>query len=684
MTSNNNLAKTMHQYYRDAFSQDFTFPDVGDISRDLLLEIIQSKSCDIANIAERIFAEKTNLPDDKDKALKLAALIICQSNLYLDKNLQGKSFKPTEVFLDSIRNGLSRVLTLDPNEHYLTIAAQLLYRLGDIDGFLKIIESQKDLLIGNFMVKKMLSMIYVINNEYELALPILADLIEDPVESKNSLVSLMAMTCMHKLGGVPEAPIDFSIPSIVENEEIMWVFDSKKSKDLTVFVACDEKYFFDHVVALIYSIYEKNDANYGVHIHLYNKNKSIVNKIKSIKEKLPLLVLTVTSEDIYPEHPRVNVDYASRRFVAARQVIHRLNSDIVICDADGLFRKSLGEINLDGADVIYASSDSTPFWEKIPAGFVVVKNNPAGREFLENTANFISHNLKKNNHMWFLDQIALSVCYDRADKDKTAFVTKPMSEFCDTDHNDNSFFWVVTTVKNGSVSYEDYKNYLLEKYDGISLKSFSDIFLNLSVNQENVYFLQVGAMDGVSYDPIHRYVKNFKWKGVLVEPLPDMMQRLRMNYAGCEDLIFENVAISDEYEVKTIYRVEPEVISKNNLPHWLQGMSTFLEGKLKDYEAYVSEHKINCEPLMDLINRHNLPRIDVLQIDTEGFDYKIFKQFDFSKYRPSVINIEFINLNKDDLINLKNDLSKNNYFFYRNDMDIIAVDAKLFHKDVLH
>lgn len=58
MSKNNNRAKTMHQYYRDAFSQDFTFPDIGDISRNLLLEIIQSKSCDIANIAERIFSEK--------------------------------------------------------------------------------------------------------------------------------------------------------------------------------------------------------------------------------------------------------------------------------------------------------------------------------------------------------------------------------------------------------------------------------------------------------------------------------------------------------------------------------------------------------------------------------------------------------------------------------------------------
>lgn len=679
MSKNNNRAKTMHQYYRDAFSQDFTFPDIGDISRNLLLEIIQSKSCDIANIAERIFSEKTNLPDDKDKALKIAALIICQSNLYLDKNLQGKSFKPTEGFLDSIRNGLSRVLTLDPNEHYLTIAAQLLYRLGDIDGFLKIIESQKDILRRNFIFKKILSMIYVINNEYELALPMLADLIEDPVESKNSLVSLMAMTCMHKLGGVPEAPIDFSIPSIVENEEVEWIFDSNESKKLTVFIACDEKYFFYHVVALIYSIYEENNANYGVHIHLYNKNQSIVNKIKSIKEKLPLLVLTVTSENICPEHPRINVDYASRRFVAARQVINQLNSDVIICDADGIFKKSLDGINLDGADVIYVNSDSTPFWEKIPAGFVFVKNSLAGIEFLENTANFISHNLNKNNHVWFLDQIALAVCFDRADKEKISFVGKPMSEFCDTDHNENSLFWTVTTVKNGSASFNDYKNFLLEKYEGFSLNNFQDIFLKLSINKEPVYFVQVGAMDGVSYDPIHSYVKKFNWKGILVEPLPDMMQRLRMNYAGCEGLIFENVAISEKYEVKTIYRVEPEIIAKNSLPHWLQGMSTFIEGKLKDYEDYVSENEINCEPLMDLINKHNLPRIDVLQIDTEGFDYKIFKQFDFCKYRPVVINIEYINLNEDDLNSLKDDLSKNNYFFYRNDMDFIAVDAKLFH-----
>lgn len=682
-------AKNMHQYYRDAFSRSVILPDTGKISRQIIAEIIESGSCDVLDISDRLYKENSGLSEDKNKALKWMLILICQSNIALDGNNSGKQQPLNEAFILSIRNSFHKIIALDPSENYLVIMIQIFYRIGDIEYIIELLERHSFLLEISTTVKKIISMIYVIDEKYELALPYLADLIEDHVEPRNSLVSLMAMSCVYKLGGCPEIPIDFS--TIAENKEeiigcidyhFQWIIDEKNSnKNIPViFIACDEVYFFEHAVALAYSINETNGSAVAMHFHIYNSNPSIIKKIHQIKNKLIDVCITLTTEKIQ-HHPKIKIDFACRRFIVVSKIIEHLDAPIIITDADVLFRKNwMNWVGEDGkiADIIHHKYDAVPFWEKISAGFIYIKNSKNAIKYIKNSADFILNNLNKKNYVWFLDQIALSASLDKVDKEKTKIIGRPF--LIDINHQENSMIWAVTTSKSSSIEYCKYKNQVLFRNEGICLKNFNEIFYFLSEANNLVYFVQVGAMDGVSYDPIHQYVKNFNWSGILIEPLPDMMRRLQENYKDCKNLIFENVAISEKSEIKNLYRVEAEVIKNQNLPHWLQGMSTFVEGKLDDYSPFVVAQPVQCEPLMSILNKHNLPRIDVLQIDTEGFDYKIFKQFDFDRYRPSVINIEIVNLDDTEFNCLKYDLDKHGYFFYTTGIDLIALDAKLFNK----
>ncbi len=682
-------AKNMHQYYRDAFSLSISFPDTGKISRQIIAEIIESGSCDVPDISERLFKENSGLSENKDKALKLMLVLICQSNIALDKNNSGKQQVLNEAFIYSVRNSFHKIIALDPSESYLVIMIQILYRIGDIEYILELLEKHYFLVEISTTIKKIISMIYVMDEKYELALPYLADLIEDHVEAKNSLVSLMAMSCAYKLGGCPEIPIDFS--TMTKNKEnivdyidynFQWVIDEKNSnKDIPViFIACDEVYFFEHAVALAYSINETNGSAVAIHFHVYNSNPSIIKKIHQIKDKFIDVCITLTTEKIQ-HHSKIKVDFACRRFIAVSKIIEYLDAPMIIADADILFRKNWSDwIGEDGqvADIIYSAQEAAPFWENVFAALIYIKNSKNSIIYIKNVAKFILNNLNKKNYVWFLDQIALSACLDEIDKEKTKIIARPF--LVDINHQDKSMSWAVTTSKSSPIEYNEYKNHLLLRNENIAIVGFNKIFSFLSNTKDIVYFVQVGAMDGVSYDPIHEYVKNFNWSGILIEPLPDMMIRLKDNYSDCKNLIFENVAISEKSEVKNLYRVEAEVIKSQNFPHWLQGMSTFVEGKLDDYNPFVVTQPVQCEPLMSILNKHNLPRIDVLQIDTEGFDYKVFKQFDFDKYRPSVINIEFVHLNTEEFNCLESDLDKHGYFFYKNGMDLIALDAELFKK----
>jgi len=204
------------------------------------------------------------------------------------------------------------------------------------------------------------------------------------------------------------------------------------------------------------------------------------------------------------------------------------------------------------------------------------------------------------------------------------------------------------------------------------------IFPRLKKIINKISFVQIGAMDGVSYDPIHTHVKEGNWTGLLIEPLPDMFARLKKNYAGTNGLIFENVAISVNFEDKILYRIEPEKIKKFNLPKWTEGMSTFDENKLVKYNPHVTETIVKCYPLQFILDKFEITEIDVVQIDTEGFDYKIFSQINFDLYRPKIINIEIINLSQDEKILLQSELIKHNYVWNEYEMDLIAIDVAIF------
>ena len=81
------------------------------------------------------------------------------------------------------------------------------------------------------------------------------------------------------------------------------------------------------------------------------------------------------------------------------------------------------------------------------------------------------------------------------------------------------------------------------------------------------------------------------------------LERARTNYKGCESLIFENFVITEKFQIKKLYLVQPEVITKNNLPDWLKGMPTFSDAKLKNYQQFVTIEDVQCMPLMKLIEK---------------------------------------------------------------------------------
>lgn len=144
--------------------------------------------------------------------------------------------------------------------------------------------------------------------------------------------------------------------------------------------------------------------------------------------------------------------------------------------------------------------------------------------------------------------------------------------------------------------------------------------LMIQKRPEPLAFVQVGANDGVYGDPLRSYVRRFEWKGILVEPQPDVFARLVENYRDCADhLIFENIAISPDDAQVTLFRVPgltalPGQKMQDSLT--VSSMHADVVAKQGGVDAQALEQiQVPALTLDALIERHEFSSIDLLQID---------------------------------------------------------------------
>ncbi|HEU4768219.1 MAG TPA: FkbM family methyltransferase [Pyrinomonadaceae bacterium] len=202
--------------------------------------------------------------------------------------------------------------------------------------------------------------------------------------------------------------------------------------------------------------------------------------------------------------------------------------------------------------------------------------------------------------------------------------------------------------------------------------------LNTIGGKSSVFFVQVGSNDGVQGDPIHDLIVSREgWRGIFIEPIDFLFQRLRKNYGEAERFIFENVAIGTEKGSKKFYYVS-EKAAELGLPYWHDQLGSFDKAHITralgdEVSPYIVEEDVECLPLQDVLDRNRVDAIDLLHIDTEGFDYKVLSQVDLKRYKPSVILFEHHLLSDDEFGKARKLLRDNRYRLIQYGNDILAI-----------
>jgi FkbM family methyltransferase len=179
---------------------------------------------------------------------------------------------------------------------------------------------------------------------------------------------------------------------------------------------------------------------------------------------------------------------------------------------------------------------------------------------------------------------------------------------------------------------------------------------------ESLTLVQVGAHAGTDDDPIRPYILKYPWRAILIEPQPEVFERLKQNYAGLDSrLSFENVAISRDPAPLKLYRLPPGVAPSDSIVSFDPKIIAKQSGVKPQDMVPIS---VPTARLDDILLKHGLTHVDVLQLDTEGYDWEVLQTLDLTKVRPLLIRFEHGHVNPKTIGIMTQHLNQHDYLVY--------------------
>lgn len=192
--------------------------------------------------------------------------------------------------------------------------------------------------------------------------------------------------------------------------------------------------------------------------------------------------------------------------------------------------------------------------------------------------------------------------------------------------------WVLLQILSASAPTE---NLTLKQAGGIIGKAKSQLGQDvLALSQVGIgksgFFVEFGATNGVELSNTFLLESEFGWTGILCEPAKRWHENLNLNRSCIVDTrcVYPSTG-------KMIMFTETAVGEFSTITSFLNSENSRLKRK------HATHYEVETVTLGDLLATHKAPRyIDFLSIDTEGSEYEILKEFDFSEYSFGLICVE--------------------------------------------
>jgi FkbM family methyltransferase len=158
------------------------------------------------------------------------------------------------------------------------------------------------------------------------------------------------------------------------------------------------------------------------------------------------------------------------------------------------------------------------------------------------------------------------------------------------------------------------------------------------INRDGGFFVEAGGFDGYTQSNTY-YLEKFRdWRGLLVEPIPELAAQARQNRPRAN--VIECALVPADYAGEWIEMEFGDLmstVSGIHEPHWNA------PGLLLGWRDYRTE-RVPARPLSDLLDEVGSPDVDLLSLDVEGYEAEALRGLDLSRHAPAWILVEMHDL----------------------------------------
>lgn len=153
------------------------------------------------------------------------------------------------------------------------------------------------------------------------------------------------------------------------------------------------------------------------------------------------------------------------------------------------------------------------------------------------------------------------------------------------------------------------------------------------------FFIEAGANNGVKFSNTLLLERSRGWRGLLIEPIPDLAAQCRKNRPAC---LVENCALvaADSAQREVVMRYANMMsIVKGAMQSDAADLEHIRKGcEVQRIESY--EITVPARPLSAVLDAHGIPRVDFFSLDVEGYELEALKGLDFTRHVPRFLLVE--------------------------------------------
>lgn len=159
------------------------------------------------------------------------------------------------------------------------------------------------------------------------------------------------------------------------------------------------------------------------------------------------------------------------------------------------------------------------------------------------------------------------------------------------------------------------------------------------IDFDNGIFVEAGANDGQTQSNTAYLARHRGWRGLLIEPIPELAARCSV--ARPESIVENCALVASDADGASV-------------PMTFCGLMSVVDGGWSDPEAERSHVETGRQiqslatyhvdvpgrSLSRLLDKHKMTRVDLLSLDVEGFERQALEGLDLERHRPRFVLVE--------------------------------------------